>query len=129
MISTSSEPLENEDVGYLHDVSQRPNTNVRDLQDDVERLIEIAAQLFSAIERQIHLIEEELVTSCGETVRTFAHTAFKERLIRCAESLDTSVREIAVNLEHRANGQLAPRELRSNSSIDVQLPNREGRSR
>ena len=33
---------------------------------DVERLIEIAGELFSAIERQIHRIEEELTFAGGE---------------------------------------------------------------
>ena len=75
------------------------------MQDDIERLIEIAAQLFSAIERQIHLMEEELVIASGEQVRTYAQTVFKERLISCAESLDTSLKEITFNLEQRASGQ------------------------
>jgi nitrogen-specific signal transduction histidine kinase len=108
MLSTSFESSE-EEGGYLHDVSRRsPSADVGSVQDDVERLIEIAARLFSSIERQIHQIEEELVIACGEHVRTFAQTVFKERLISCAQSLDASLQEIALNLEQRANVQDPP---------------------
>jgi len=107
MLSRSSESLTDEgtDEGtsYLHEVPELLSTENGSIQDDVERLIEIAAQLFSAIERQIHLMEEELVIACGEQVRTYAQTVFKERLISCAESLDTSLKEIALNLERRAS--------------------------
>ena len=102
MLSRSYESPD-DDVGYLHDVSEGPTSkHIGSIQDDVERLIEIAAQLFSAIERQIHLMEEELVIACGEQVRPYAQTLFKERLIGCAKSLDTSLKEIALSLEQRA---------------------------
>ena len=55
----------------MHDVSQRPSAKVGCIQDDVGRLIEIAAQLFSAIKRQIHVIEEELVIARGEKVQSY----------------------------------------------------------
>jgi len=102
MLSRSSDSPD-EDETVLRDVSQAsPSMESRSLQDDVERLIEIAAELFSAIERQIHLMEEELVTAYGENVRPYAQTVFKERLISCAKSLDTSLQDIAHNLERRA---------------------------
>jgi hypothetical protein len=122
MLSRSFELPEEEDVGYLHDVSRRPFSEVGSIQDDVERLIAIAAQLSSAIERQIHLIEVELVIACGEKVRPHTQTVFKERLIRCAESLDASLHEIAHNLEQRGFDQLSPRALESNSSTAAPLP-------
>ena|ERR1700692_1588145 len=114
MLSRSSESLNDEgtdeSTGYLHEVPEPLSTESGGMQDDVERLIEIAAQLFSAIERQIHLMEEELVIASAQ-VRTYAQTVFKERLISCAENLDTSLQEIALNLERRARDQsssLAP---------------------
>jgi len=87
------------------------------LQDDVERLIGIAAELFSAIERQIHLMEEELVISYGEQVRPYAQTVFKERLISCAKSLETSLQDIAHNLERRAIDRSSAGPLHDNSYI------------
>jgi hypothetical protein len=103
MLSTSFESPEEDEGTVLRDVSQdSPSTQSGSLQDDVERLIEIAAELFSAIERQIHLMEEELVTAYGEQVRPYAQTVFKERLISCAKNLDTSLQEIALNLERRS---------------------------
>jgi hypothetical protein len=87
MLSTSFESRDDDVSGMLHDVSLREPVEVEaSLQDDVERLLDIAGQLFSAIERQIHRIEEELVFACGEQVRAYAQTVFKERLIRCAQS-------------------------------------------
>jgi hypothetical protein len=106
MLSRNSESLTDDGTDFLHEVPEIPLITVRgSLQDDIERLLEIAAQLFSAIERQIHLMEEELVIACREQVRPYAQTVFKERLIRCAESLDTSLKEITFNLEQRASGQ------------------------
>jgi hypothetical protein len=100
-------------MGPRHNESRSSvSTNGGSIQDDVERLIDIAARLYSAIERQIHDIEEELVVACGEHVRTIAQTVFKERLISCATSLDASLQEIAVNLEQRANEQKSPHVLR-----------------
>jgi hypothetical protein len=118
MLSTSFESSDEEENNYLHDVPQRPSsTEGRSIQDDVERLIEIAAQLFSAIERQIHHIEEELVIACGEHVRSFAQTVFKERLIHCAESLEISIQEIALQLERRASQHIVTYGLRDSSQI------------
>src|ERR1700691_2069484 len=104
MLSRSFDSPEDDEgeVGFLREVSDSSATVNGSLQDDVERLIGIAAQLFSAIERQIHLMEEELVIACGEQVRTYTQTVFKERLISCAQSLDASLQEIAHNLEQRA---------------------------
>lgn len=104
MLSRSFDTSVDEDAGYLHDVPEREhNENVVGLQDDVERLIEIAGELFSAIERQIHRIEEELTFAGGEGVREYASTVFKERLIRCAQSLEQSIHDIAVHIERRAS--------------------------
>jgi hypothetical protein len=104
MLSRSSESLDEEGGTYLHQVTEGATPpEGGSVQDDVERLIEIAARLFSAIERQIHMIEEELVIACGEQARPYAQTVFKERLISCAKSLESSLKEIAVNLETRAN--------------------------
>ncbi len=109
MLSRSSESLNDEgtdeSTGYLHKVPEPLSTESGSMQDDIERLIEIAAQLFSAIERQIHLMEEELVIASSQQARTNAQTVFKERLISCAESLDVSLQQIAQNLERRAREQ------------------------
>ncbi len=117
MLSTNSDASDDEQ-GYLHDVSeQSPATTDVSLQDDVERLLEIAGQLFSAIERQIHRIEEELVFAAGEQVREYAHTVFKERLINCAESLALSIKEIGLHLERRANEHISSYGLRDSSQV------------
>jgi hypothetical protein len=106
MLSRNSESLTDDGTDFLHEVSEIPLVTVRgSLQDDVERLLEIAAQLYSAVERQIHLMEEELVIARGEQVRPNAQTVFKERLISCAESLEASMKEVALNLEQRATEQ------------------------
>jgi len=116
MLSTSFESRDDDVSDMLHDVSLREPLEVEaSLQDDVERLLEIAGQLFSAIERQIHRIEEELVFSCGEQVRAYAQTVFKERLIRCAQSLDMSIQDIGLHLERRANEHIITYGLRDNS--------------
>ena len=90
-------------VNLVHDVSERLSSASRGtLVDDIGRIVAIAAQLFSAIERQTHFIEEELVIACGEQARPFAQSAFQERLTTCANGLDVSLHEIAVNLKQRA---------------------------
>jgi hypothetical protein len=114
MLSTSFESPDDDEGVYLHDVSL-PSSEEGTLQDDVEQLLEIAGQLFSAMERQIHCMEEELVRDCGEQVREYAQTVFKERLIQCAENLDTSIKKIDLNLERRANEHIATYGLRDGS--------------
>ena len=104
MLSRSFDTSVDEDVGYLHDEPEREHEmDAVGLQDDVERLIDIAGELFSAIERQIHRIEQELVFAGGEEVRAYAQTIFKERLIRCAQSLELSIHDIAIHIERRAS--------------------------
>jgi hypothetical protein len=104
MLSRSFEPSAEEEVEYRNDITElRPAEPPSSLQDDVERLLDVAGQLFSAIERQIHRMEEELVRDLGEDVRAHTQTVFKERLIRCAEGLDLSIREIGLHLERRAS--------------------------
>jgi hypothetical protein len=113
----SIESLTEAKNGLLQDVSNRlPVTGRGSLRDDVERIIAIATQLFSAIERQTHLIEEELVIACGEQVRPLARTVFQGRLTRCAESLDTSFQELALNLDRRAVEQHSTQALRDTSN-------------
>ncbi len=72
------------------------------LHDDVERLIQIAAQLFAAIERQIHRIEDDLTFTSGKNMVAGGQTMFKEQLIRTAQALDASLQEIALHLGQRA---------------------------
>jgi hypothetical protein len=113
MLSTSSESPDEDEGAVLHDVSLRePSAVDASLQDDVERLLEIAGQLFSAIERQIHRIEEELTFAGGEEVRAYAQTVFKERLINCAESLEMSIQEIGFHLQRRADEHIVTYGLR-----------------
>jgi hypothetical protein len=73
------------------------------IQDDVERLIQIAAQLFGAIERQIHRIEQDLNYSQGKRSVDGGQIVFKEQLIRTASNLETSLQEIVVHLGERAD--------------------------
>jgi len=116
MLSRSFDSSTDEEVSYLHEVSEiRSDTPANSLQDDVERLLEIAGELFSAIERQIHRMEEELVRDLGEEVRAQTQTVFKERLIRCAECLDTSIRDIGLHLERRASEHIVNYVLRDNA--------------
>lgn len=68
-------------------------------QDDVECLIHIAAQLFSAIEAQIHVIERDLLSTLDEDLWYVGRNTFKDQLIQSARSLDTSVRQIADHLQ------------------------------
>jgi hypothetical protein len=90
-------------VNLVHDVSERLASAARGtLADDIGRIVAIAGQLFLAIERQTHLIEEELVIACGEQARPIAQSAFQDRLTTCANGLDVSLHEIALNLKQRA---------------------------
>jgi hypothetical protein len=83
-------------------VTPHVSTLSSSIQDDVERLIDIAAQLFSAIERQIHRIEQDLNYSAGGRVgEKNGHVVFKEQLIRSAASLDASLQQIVEHLGQR----------------------------
>jgi hypothetical protein len=113
MLSRSFESKSVEDNGALYGASGDDTVSpVGNLQDDVERLLEIAGQLFSTIEDHIHRIEDELARECDEEVRGQTRTLFKERLIRCAESLDASIRDIGHHLDRRANEHIVNYELR-----------------
>ena len=102
----STESLVEAKNGLLESVSTRRSLDEkRDLRDDVERIMDVATKLFSAIERQAHRIEGELVIACGEQVRPLAQTVLQGRLNRCAKSLDASFHEIAMNLESRSSGE------------------------
>src|SRR5665213_654603 len=68
------------------------------IQGDVERLIKIAAQLFSLIEGKMHELEDELVTTFNENVRVGGRGVIKEELIQSAASLDSSLQEISDHL-------------------------------
>jgi hypothetical protein len=67
-------------------------------QDDVERLIHIAAKLFTAIERQIQAIERDLLSTLDEDHWFVGRTVFKEQLIRSSLELDSSLQQIANHL-------------------------------
>jgi hypothetical protein len=75
------------------------------IHDDVERLIQIAGQLYSAIERQIHSIEVNLMFVQSEISTLSSATVFKEQLIRSATDLDSSMKEIALHLGERVAAQ------------------------
>jgi hypothetical protein len=86
------------------------------IQDDVERLIEIAAQLFSALERQIHGIEVDLLSTLGENLWSGERTVFKEQLIQTATNLDTSLRTVAEHLGHQVEPHSSIDRLRMSSA-------------
>jgi hypothetical protein len=71
------------------------------LHDDVERLIAVAGELFTAIEAHVHQIDEELSFAVRENVMPSAQTVFKEKLLRTAARLNESLHEVAVHLEGR----------------------------
>ena len=68
------------------------------IQGDVERLIKVAAQLFSLIEGKVHELEDELVTTFNENVRVSGRGVIKEELLQSAASLDSSLQEIRDHL-------------------------------
>jgi hypothetical protein len=108
MLSRSFDSSADQENDYAHDVSVlRPGTGREGLQDDVERLLDIAGQLFSAIEYQIHRIEKDLASASRDEVREYAQTVFKERMINCAESLELSIQEIGLHLEQRAQEHIS----------------------
>jgi hypothetical protein len=94
---------EDADVGLESLASSRGDLHQEftTIQDDVERLIHVAAQLFSAIERQIHDIESDLQPTVGEQIWQSERTIFKERLIQSAQDLEHSLQEITKHLGQR----------------------------
>lgn len=70
------------------------------IQGDVEQLIDIAAQLFAAIEQQIHDLELDLTSTRGAVAWGHERTMFKEQLIRSSLNLDSSLQTIANHLGH-----------------------------
>ncbi len=68
------------------------------IQSDVERLIEIAAQLFGAIEHEIRDLEAALSSTSDGRPWTADRTRFKEQLIRSSLHLDSSLRQVARDL-------------------------------
>jgi len=74
------------------------NVQLTAFQDDVERLIHIAAQLFTAIERQIHAIERALLSTLDEDLWFVGRTVLKEQLIQSSLDLDSSLQQIANHL-------------------------------
>jgi hypothetical protein len=104
MLSESAESPENPDAveflmresPFMHLVDTKFENSP--LHDDVERLIQIAAQLFAAIQRQIHRIEDDLTFTSGKNMVAGGQTMFKEQLIRTAQALDALLRDIAMHL-------------------------------
>jgi hypothetical protein len=88
------------------------------IHDDVERLIHIAAQLFSAIERQIHNIEVDLSFAQSESTTLSSVTVFKEQLIRSAINLDAALQDIAHHLGERATTSHEQTHTRRTSYLD-----------
>jgi hypothetical protein len=68
------------------------------IQGDVERLIKVAAQLFSLIEGQVHELGDELVSNFNENVRVNGRGVIKEEVIQSAANLDSSLQEIRDHL-------------------------------
>ncbi len=101
----NSDSLVEAKIGFVEEVAANlAVVGRRSLREDVERIVNVAEQLFSAIERHAHLIEDELVIACGEQARPIAQTALRARLQTCATSFDSSLQEIAQNLTQRASG-------------------------
>jgi hypothetical protein len=93
--------LVEEVVGNLA-VAGRPS-----LREDLERIVQIAEELFLAIERQNSLAEAEAVIACGEQARPLVEVALKVRLRTCAMRFDASLQEFALSLtQHSSEGRL-----------------------
>jgi hypothetical protein len=73
------------------------HTLAETIREDVEHLIHIAGQLFSAIERQIRAIEVDLTSTQSASSMTGA-VVLKEHLIRSATNLNTALQEITYHL-------------------------------
>jgi hypothetical protein len=102
MLLENDEPLTEDDLVRDHaSLTHLASREGGSLHDDIERLIDIAAQLFSAIEVHIHHLEEVLTSSHGEGIASSTQTVFKEQLIRTAASLNASLCEVAIHLEGR----------------------------
>jgi hypothetical protein len=108
--------LESDDLGREDDeapahvsLAHLRSTEGGNLHDDIERLIDIAAQLFSAIEVHIRHLEQVLTSANRDEVKSSTQTVFKEQLIRTAASLNASLCEVALHLEgHAAARTFAP---------------------
>jgi hypothetical protein len=78
------------------------------IREDVEHLIRIAGQLFSAIEHQIRAIEVDLTRTESAAAPSNA-IVLKEHLIRSATNLNAALQEIAHHLgesnEHSRGGR------------------------
>lgn len=84
--------------------SSRANHN-DPIHEDIEHLIQIAAQLFHAIEREIHHVEQELHRHpAAHSSEKSDRIIFKEKLIRTAANLNISLRETADLLSDHAEG-------------------------
>ena len=68
------------------------------IQSDVDRLIGIAGKLFAAIEREIRDLESAVTSTSDDRTLQRERTLFKEQLIRSSSHLDSSLRQIAVDL-------------------------------
>ncbi len=88
------------------------------LDDEVERLLAIAVQLFALVERQIHLIESGYAATRDAGGRSNGQTIFKETLIHSAAGLDTSLHEIAGRLADWAVGMNEQLRRRSVESLE-----------
>jgi len=102
--STGDETMMHDDTDVHRHTARGPSQVGRAIQDDVELLIAIAAQLFNAIERQIRHIEEELNHSIGGLAPRPHQIVFKEQLIRTARNLDSALDEVAYHLGDRVVG-------------------------
>ena len=93
------------------------------IQGDVERLINVAAQLFSLIEGQVHELGDELVSTFNENVRVSGRGVVKEEVIRSAANLDSSLQEISEHL-----GREDARFTKRRQFLSRQFPNHSGMS-
>jgi hypothetical protein len=102
MLLESDEPSKDNDEALEHvSLTHLTSAEGGNLHDDIERLIDIAAQLFSAVEAHIRHLERVLTSSHGDNVKSSTQTVFKEQLIRTAASLNASLCEVALHLEGR----------------------------
>ena len=86
--------LDQAKVSLVRDASRRLASAERaTLADDVGRIVAIAARLFSAIERQTHLMGEQLVIACGEQARPIVHSMNRHTNVSAREILRSTTEE------------------------------------
>jgi len=77
------------------------DATVTSVQDDVGRLVKVAAELFALIEAQVHVIEDGLTARARQNSRATNAADVKDEILQSASNLDTSLKSIRDHLSHQ----------------------------